>query len=323
MSIIIFQVYNLGGLGLTSINIKLVFVSLGILLVLLFASACGREPAQIAETAEPSATSIPTDTPTNTPPPPTPTNTEPPPTATRTPTPTSTLTTTPTSQPPAIVVDQNVICRTGPGLIYDIRAYLAQGAEPMLLGQTEDNTWLMVEEPEFKAACWVSSEYVILEGDADLLPIFTPEPTPTPIPSPTPKLKGMRIFLVNLDTGGPFGCGDGLVYFISGKQRTGNLERDISSALNALFKLKTEFVGGYYNPVHNAHLYVKGVDVIEENGHVYIYLAGSIPKPPDVCEAERIHDQVWETARQISGYRHITIRVGNNLLGDLIAVGDR
>lgn len=192
MSIIIFQVYNRGGLELTSINIKLVFVSLGILLVLLFASACGSEPAQIAETAEPSATPVATDTPTNTPQPPTPTKTEPPPTATRTPTPTSTLTTTPTSQPPAIVVDQNVICRTGPGLIYDIRAYLAQGAEPMLLGQTEDNTWLMVEEPEFKAACWVSSEYVILEGDADLLPIFTPEPTPTPIPSPTPKLKGMR-----------------------------------------------------------------------------------------------------------------------------------
>jgi len=310
---------------LTSNNIKLVFFSLGILLVLIFASACSSEPAQIAETAEPSTTPVATDTPTNNPPPPTPTNTEPPPTATHTATPTSTATATATatSQPPSIVVDQNVICRTGPGLIYDIRAYLAQGIAPILLGQTEDNTWLMVEEPEFKAACWVSSAYVILEGDANLLPIFTPEPTPTPIPSPTPKVKGMRIFLVNLDTGGPFGCGDGLVYFISGKQRTGNLEGDISSALNALFKLKTEFVDGYYNPVHNAHLYVKGVDVIEEDGHVYIYLAGSIPKPPDVCEAERIHDQVWETARQISGYRRITIRVGNKLLGDLIAVGDR
>ena len=308
---------------MTSNNIKLVFFSLGILLVLIFASACSSEPAQIAETAEPSTTPVTTDTPTYTHPPPTPTNTEPPPTATHTATPTSTATATPTSQPPSIVVDQNVICRTGPGLIYDIRAYLAQGVAPILLGQTEDNTWLMVEEPEFKAACWVSSAYVILEGDAKLLPIFTPEPTPTPIPSPTPKVKGMRIFLVNLDTGGPFGCGDGLVYFISGKQRTGNLEGDISSALNALFKLKTEFVDGYYNPVHNAHLYVKGVDVIEEDGHVYIYLAGSIPKPPDVCEAERIHDQVWETARQISGYRRITIRVGNKLLGDLIAVGDR
>jgi hypothetical protein len=93
--------------------------------------------------------------------------------------------------------------------------------------------------------------------------------------------------------------------------------------MNSLFKLKTKDVGGFYNPVYNAHLYVKDVDVIEETGKVFIYLAGSIPKPANECEAARIHDQVWETARQISGYRNITIRVGNKLLGDLIAVGDR
>ena len=193
----------------------------------------------------------------------------------------------------------------------------------MLLGQSEDNAWWMVEEPEFKAGCWVSAEYVTLEGNLDLLPVFTPEPTPTPLPSPTPEQKGMKIFLVNPDTGGPFGCGDGLVYFYTGKKRTGSAERDIKSALNALFKLKTKYVGEYYNPVYNAHLHVIEVDVIEESGKVIVYLAGSIPKPPNVCEAERIHDQVWETARQISGYQNIGIWVGNKLLGDLIAVGDR
>lgn len=214
-------------------------------------------------------------------------------------------------------------CRTGPGTIYDIRAYLSPGAKPVILGHTEDNLWWMVEEPIFNAACWISAAIITLQGDLDLLPVFTPEPTPTPIPSPTPKIKGMRVFLVNLNTGGPFGCGDGLVYMYTGKQRTDSIEGDLSKALNALFKLKTEYVGEFYNPVHNAHLYVKEVDVIEETGHVFIYLAGSIPKPPDECEAKRIHDQVWETARQISGYRKITIRVGTKLLGDLIAVGDR
>ena len=221
------------------------------------------------------------------------------------------------------MIEQNVTCRTGPGLAYDVRAYLSAGTSPVLLGGSEYENWWMVEEPEFKAACWVSSEYAALQGDLDLLPIFTPEPTPTLSPTPTPKEKGMKVFLINPDTGGPFGCGDGLVYFYTGKQRTDSVERDIKSAMNALFKLKTKNPGGYYNPVYNAHLYVKEVDVIEETGKVFIYLGGSIPKPPNVCEAERIHDQVWETARQISGYRNVTIRVGNKLLGDLIAVGDR
>lgn len=181
----------------------------------------------------------------------------------------------------------------------------------------------MVEEPEFKSTCWVSTEYASLAGDLESLPVFTPEPTPTTPASATPEQKGMKVFLINPDTGGPFGCGDGLVYYYTGKKPTGDIERDIATAMNALFKLKTKDVGGYYNPVYNAHLHVKQVDVIEETGMVFIYLAGSIPKPPNVCEADRIHDQVWETARQISGYRKVTIRVGNKLLGDLIAVGDR
>ncbi len=216
-----------------------------------------------------------------------------------------------------------MICRTGPGLEYGIQAYLSAGAAPILLGQSEYENWWMIEEPEFKAGCWVSSEYASLEGDLDSLPVFTPEPTPTLLASPTPKLTGMKVFLVNPDTGGPFGCGDGLVYFYTGKQRTDSIERDIKSAMNSLFKLKTKDVGGFYNPVYNAHLYVKDVDVIEETGKVFIYLAGSIPKPANECEAARVHDQVWETARQISGYRNVTIRVGTKLLGDLIAVGDR
>ncbi|MBE9474774.1 MAG: hypothetical protein IMY85_07765, partial [Chloroflexi bacterium] len=214
-------------------------------------------------------------------------------------------------------------CRTGPGLVYDIRAYLSEGAVPVLLGHTHDNSWWTVEEPEFKAICWVSTEFVSVQGDLENIAILTPAPTPTLVPTPTPNQKGMKIFLVALNTGGPFGCGDGLVYYYTGKKRTGDVERDISAALNALLKIRTKYVGDYYNPTYNAHLHVKNVEVNQATGRVVIYLAGSIPKPADVCEAKRIHDQVWETARQISGYRDVGIHVGNKLLGDLIAVGDR
>ncbi|MFN2213708.1 MAG: hypothetical protein ACK2UE_11615 [Anaerolineales bacterium] len=302
---------------------NLPIVSAILLILLVISSACSPSATTVLDTAPPSPTAEPSATSTSSPPPPTPTSTPLPPTATLTPTATHTLTPTPTSEPPALTVDQNVACRTGPGLIYDIRAYLPQGSTPLLLGKVGDQSWWMVEEPEFKANCWVSSEVASLQGEPDLLPVFTPEPTPTQVPSPTQKEKGMRVYLVNLNTGGPFGCGDGLVYFSTGKQRTDNVGRNIGAALNALFKLKTKYVGEFYNPVYNAHLYVNGVDVNEQTGNVYVYLAGSIPKPPDECEAKRIHDQVWETVRNVSGYQKVTIRVGTKLLGDLIAVGDR
>jgi hypothetical protein len=269
------------------------------LLGLVFAVGCTSQGTPITEVASPSATLLPSPSPTKTELPPTATRTQLPPTSTGTPTATSTHTVTPTSQPPELIIVENVACRTGPGLVYDIRAYLSQNTTPVLIAGSEDQAWWFVEEPQFEANCWVSTDFASLQGDLDLLPVFTPEPTPTQVPSPTSEEKGMKVFMVNLNTGGPFGCGDGLVYFYTGKQRTGDVERDISAAMNALFKLKTS------------------------SGKVFIYLGGSIPKPPDECEAQRIHDQVWETARQISGYRSITIRVNNKLLGDLIAVGDR
>ena len=254
---------------------------------------------------------------------PSPTTTSPPPTPTHTATSTLTATFTPTSEPASLGVNQDVACRTGPGLIYDIRAYLPAGTFPILLGQNQENTWWTVEEPAFSATCWVSDEFVTVQGNLDGVPVLTPEPTPTLEPTATPEQKGIKVYLVALNTGGPFGCGDGLVYYYTGKKRTGDVERDISSALNALLKIRTEFVGNYYNPTHNAHLHVKNVEVNHTTGRVVVYLEGSIPKPADVCEAKRVHDQVWETARQISGYRDVGIHVGNKLLGDLIAVGDR
>jgi hypothetical protein len=208
-------------------------------------------------------------------------------------------------------------------VVYDIRAYLSQGEMPVLVGHTEDDAWWTVEEPNYDAICWLSNELVSVSGDVSNLPVFTPEPTPTPVPTATPEQKGMKVYLVALGTGGPFGCGDGLVHFYSNKPRTNDPEKNTKTALHSLFKIKSKFVGDYYNPVYNAHLVVKVVEINHAAGKVTIYLEGSIPKPHDACEAKRIHDQVWETARQISGYQNIGIRVGDKLLGDLIAVGDK
>lgn len=193
----------------------------------------------------------------------------------------------------------------------------------MLLGQSEDNAWWMVEEPEFKAGCWVSAEYVTLEGDLDLLPVFTPEPTPTIIPSPTPKAKGVAYFLIKLNTGGTVGCGDSLIPVFIGVPSLSGPEKDIRAALHSLFKLKVKDFGGLYNPLHNAHLAVNNVTFNKTTGDVVVNLSGSIPKPKDECEYHRVRNVLWETVRSYPGVKSLSMWIGSRHVGDLIAVIDR
>jgi hypothetical protein len=220
-------------------------------------------------------------------------------------------------------VNQDTVCFTGPGTDYEIRAYLAGGASPNPLGRTEDNHWWAIDHTEIEASCWLSDEVVSIQGDADSLPVFTPEPTITILPTQTEKPKGVKYYLIAPGTGGPFGCGDGLVYFYSGIPSNGPEEKDIKNALEALFQLKAEYIGQYYNPVHSANLHVNSVEYSEATGKVVVHLRGGIPMPKDACEAKRVHDVIWETVRNSSNINSVNIWVGKYLLGDLIAAGDK
>ena len=254
---------------------------------------------------------------------PTTTNTPPPPTQTHTPTETSTSTPTPTSEPPTLVVNQDAACRVGPGLIYDINAYLSEGAVPILLGQDPEYTWWSIEEPIFNTNCWISSAVVSVQGHTDSLPLFTPVPTNTVEPSPTPKQKGVFYYLVAMNTGGPTGCGDTLIPVYAGIPTSGDLEKDIHNALHALLKLKVKEFGGYYNPLHNAHLNTGGVTFHKDSGNAVVKLNGSIPKPKDECEYHRVRGVLWETVRHYRKVKGVTFWIGDKLVGDLIAIIDR
>ena len=293
----------------------------------LIITACGSTTAEEApvtiDTVTPIETVDPTPTASHTPFIPTATETALPPTATMTPTQEPTTTPTPTSEPPVIVVNQDSTCRIGPGLIYDIRAYLSEGAVPILLGQDQENAWWSVEEPIHNNTCWVSSEVVTVQGDINSLPIFTPEPTPTLEPSPTPKQKGVFYYLVALDTGGSVGCGDSLVPVYAGVPSSGDLEKDIHTSLHGLTKLKIKDLGGYYNPLHNAHLAIGKIKFHEDSGNVEVHFSGSIPKPKDECEYHRVRGALWETVRHYRRVKSVTFWIGNKLIGDLIAIIDR
>ncbi len=251
------------------------------------------------------------------------TDTPPLPTQTHTATQTSTSTPTQTSEPPSLVINQDVACRIGPGVIYAVLGYLSEGDTPDMLGHNHDDSWWSVEEPLFKHECWVSNNFVSARGDLNSLPVFTPHPTPTIIPSPTPKAKGVRYFLIALNTGGTVGCGDSLIPVFIDVPRLSGPATDTRKALHSLFKLKVKDSGGLYNPLHNAHLAVKNVTYNETTGDVVVNLSGSIPKPKDECEYHRVRNVLWETIRSYPGVKSLSIWIGSRHVGDLIAVIDR
>lgn len=273
----------------------------------------------------PSLTIEPSPEPTSTPTEPEPTDTEAPPTATQTPTATKTSTGTPipTIEPPSLVINENTVCRTGPGMIYDIRAYINAGTEPIMLGRVSENDWWSVEDPEFSSQCWVADNVVTVNGDIESLPEFTPEPTPTIEPSPTADQKGVTYYLVALNTGGPLGCGDTLIPVYTGIPSSGDLEKDIHNSLKTLLKLKVKDFGGLYNPLHNAHLNTGKISFHQGSGNVSVNLNGSIPKPDDECEYHRVRGVLWETVRQYRNVSGVTFWIGDKLIGDLIAIIDR
>ena len=141
---------------------------------------------------------------------------------------------------------------------------------------------------------------VSIEGSTSSAMILTPPPTPTITPTPeTFATGGMRFYLIALEAGGPFGCGDGLVYFESGIKSTGGIENGIKIALDALFDLKVKEYQGYYNPIYESNLRVENV-TIDATGYTTIELRGSFIKPKSECDALRIRDQVYQTVTQFS-----------------------
>ena len=300
---------------------------IAILFFFLIIAGCNSStPAQttgVSVTSIATSTFEPSPTSTTTPLPPSPTTTPLPPTLTHTATSTLTPTPTQTSEPPALVVNEDAACRIGPGLIYNIRAYITEGETPILLGHVQEEDWWFIEEPVFNAQCWLSSKVITVQGDINALPIFTPEPTPTIEPSPTPVQKGVIYYLVAMDTGGSLGCGDSLIPVYTGIPTSGSLEKDIHNSLHALLKLKVKDFGGYYNPLHNAHLSTAGVTFHKDSGNAVVKLSGSIPKPKDECEYHRVRGVLWETVRHYRDVKGVTFWIGDKLIGDLIAIIDR
>jgi hypothetical protein len=185
------------------------------------------------------------------------------------------------------------------------------------MGSDEAKTWWWVQLQQ-GTECWLPAVVGEVQGDTSLLPVLTAAPTPIILPTSTPDVKALKFYLVALGTGGPFGCGDGLVYFFSGVRGTERTEDNVKAALNALFDLKTEYLGKYYNPLYRLNLHVSGVTFDPSSGDMTINLSGTFIKPKNECDSKRMRAQVWETVYQFEDIKRAYIWVKDKPLGDLL-----
>lgn len=100
-----------------------------------------------------------------------------PPTSTATPTPTPTQTPTQTPIPTveslkAKVIADKLSCRYGPGAEYLYLFALNGGANIKLVGRTDANHWVLVENSPTR--CWVNAKFLEIQGDPKALPILYP-----------------------------------------------------------------------------------------------------------------------------------------------------
>jgi len=221
------------------------------------------------------------------------------------------------------LVEQNAVCRTGPSTNYRIAGYLSEGDRTSVDGVVEgDLLWWFIQINEGEKTCWISDNVVSVAGSVASVPRMTPPPTPTSAAISVPQGEGIYYFLVAEDTGGPFGCGDSLLYIYPGIERTGELTVDITNALNALFSNKHQYYNGLYNPMYASSLRVTDVDAIPGEPEIQVWLAGDFVRPKDKCDSFRMRAQVWETIEiQFPEVPHAVIRVHNALLGDLLVTG--
>lgn len=269
-------------------------------------AACAAQAPQPTATPSPTHTSSP---PTLTP--------SPTPSATRTPLPTSTPTPTVTATPAPVtlVAELPTNCRRGPGTTYPVRNSLVQGASAEIVGRNQESTWWLIQHPDDGLECWVFGEIVSLSADAAHLAVATAPPSPTPAPLDNVVLN----YYLTLDTGGSVGCGDTLVGVSSGHLRTGDVEKDLTTALRAQLANGVQWYGSLYNQLYKSTLFLQSVSFDSGSGHVLVRMGGSIGGL-DGCEKKRLEAQVLYNIFQFPQIKSRTVYVGNQYLEDLTYV---
>jgi hypothetical protein len=152
----------------------------------------------------------------------------------------------------------------------------------------------------------------VTEG-ATLTPTATYTSTPAQIGGAS---SGIVVYYA-LPGSGAEDCGS-LVPLSTGLSPTGDVEKDVKSALDRLFASNSQYIGNLYNPSYQSRLQVNQIEFDKASSTITINLSGSFTKPKDNCGKSLYRAQVWDTVRQFPEIWRAVIWFKQYLLGDLL-----
>jgi hypothetical protein len=137
------------------------------------------------------------------------------------------------------------------------------------------------------------------------------------IPFPAASASSINIYFVLLNAGSG-ACGDRFIAVSSGSNKTGNIARDVKTALQSLFSYHQKKYGSLYNALGTSRFHANEV-AFGDNGLIEVRLSGDFDRPTDACENTRVKSQIWATIKQFPEIKQTNIFLGNVPFGDLIS----
>ncbi len=127
----------------------------------------------------------------------------------------------------------------------------------------------------------------------------------------------IKVYYVNLEEKGAFGCGEALWYLKTKQAKTGNIPDDIRYALSLILSYHNEKIGVLYHPGWASSIGVNNV-AMSSDGAVVVNLGGTWTPTGDRCDGKRFIDQLRQTVRQF-GVANIQIFLNGSPIGDVIS----
>lgn len=160
---------------------------------------------------------------------------------------------------------------------------------------------------------------------------FTPEPSPTLSLPPSPTIpvlptevptvdpkNAIRVYYINKDEVGQFGCNEELWYLTTKQAVSGNLADDIRYALSVMLSYHQPQIGTLYHGGYASNLAVSSVD-IGSDGRVTVALTGEYVPTEDRCDGKRFIDQIRQTIKQFGNIPLLQITINGTPIADVIA----
>ena len=146
---------------------------------------------------------------------------------------------------------------------------------------------------------------------------ITTEPTATN--QPLAFKDAIWVYYIELDTGGPDGCGDTAVPVSIGLPRTGNVVQDVEAALRNLLSYKRPDFGPLYNPIYLSNITLNSVTFNDSTGILNVNMTGTYVRSKDSCDNTRVKNQMLRTVMQFPQIKGKNLEFNGGSFGDYVA----